>query len=58
MDIVGIKYHGKFAVNGVSEFVCNNCGRREGRFCGKELIGDEIEPIGCDGKAHPHVVDL
>lgn len=30
--------------DGVSEFVCGTCGRREGRWTGRVLTGSMVEP--------------
>jgi len=57
-EIVGIKYTNKYAINEVSEFVCSDCGRREGRFCKRELVDSEVEPPYCDSREHPRIILL
>jgi hypothetical protein len=39
--IIGVEYLGGF--DGVSEWVCPDCGRREGRWSGKVLAEGETE---------------
>lgn len=39
--VIGVEYQGGF--DGVSEWRCLDCGRREGRWSGKVLTGDEKE---------------
>ena len=45
LDIIGIEYSPNHPnhYDGISEWVCNDCGYREGRFSGKELLEDECE---------------
>lgn len=47
-----------FAINGVSEINCTNCGYRECKFCHKELKGHEKASLGCKGLTHPVVFYL
>lgn len=57
--IVAIEYAypSKFRYDGISEFMCYDCKYRQGRFCGQELTGSEMEPAFCEGKKkHPHEV--
>lgn len=44
--IIGVEYSYDSSehYDGVSEWRCLYCGRREGRWSGKVLTGDEIEP--------------
>lgn len=52
-------YTNKLRYDGVSEWVCEGCGYREGRWCGEELKGGEVEPKYCEGlKKHPVHVEL
>lgn len=39
--------------DGVSEYSCQTCGWRVGRFCGNKLNDGEVEPPFCDGSKHP-----
>jgi hypothetical protein len=39
--VIGVEYQGGY--DGVSEWACPDCGRREGRFSGKVLEDDEEE---------------
>jgi hypothetical protein len=39
--VIGVEYQGGY--DGVSEWVCPDCGCREGRWSGKVLTGDEKE---------------
>jgi transposase-like protein len=39
----GLPYNQDTAYDGVSEFRCQDCKRREGRWSGKELEDDEME---------------
>lgn len=43
--VVGIEYDytNPERYDGVSEFLCNNCKRRWGRWTGKELFEDDVE---------------
>lgn len=41
--VIGVEYQGGF--DGVSEWVCPDCGRREGRFSGKVLVDGEKEGV-------------
>lgn len=41
--VIGVEYPGGY--DGVSEWVCPDCGRREGRFSGKVLTGDDKEVV-------------
>lgn len=58
--IVAIEYDygSKYRYDGVSEFMCFDCKYRQGRFCGQELHGKEVERPFCEGKGHPHVVEI
>jgi hypothetical protein len=61
--LVGIEYgYGSFLrFDGISEYKCMNpvCGYREGRWCGHELVDNELEPRFCEGnKMHPRYTDL
>lgn len=61
--IVGVEYAygSKYRYDGVSEWVCVNskCGYRQGRFCGNELKGREVEPVLCTHKGlHPLTIEL
>lgn len=40
-QVIGVEYQGSF--DGVSEWRCPHCGRREGRWSGKVLGDDETE---------------
>lgn len=40
--VIGVEYQGGY--DGVSEWICPDCGRREGRWTGKVLGEGEIEP--------------
>jgi rubredoxin len=40
--LIGVQYQGGY--DGVSEWRCPSCGYREGRWSGRELTGDELEP--------------
>lgn len=44
-NIVGVEYHGTHPehYDGISEWRCESCGYREGRFTGKKLKMDEVE---------------
>lgn len=59
---IGIEYAygNKFRYDGVSEWMCQGCNYREGRWCGEELTGNEVEPRFCEGdkKHHPVSVDI
>lgn len=60
---IGVEYSygSKYRYDGVSEWRCGNpeCNYREGRWCGNELIGNEVEPSFCGGtKGHPSIVQL
>ena len=58
---IGIEYDytNKLRYDGVSEWRCEGCGHREGRWCGQELTGNEVEPKYCEGlKPHPISVDI
>ena len=50
----------KHHYDGVSEIDCldKKCGYREGRFCGKELGANEVEPRFHAGEKHPKVFVL
>lgn len=51
----------KYHYDGVSEYECKKqCGWRIGRWCGARLIGAEVEPAFCEGRAngHPRVYNL
>ena len=48
----------EFAINGVSEVKCENCGYRECHWCHKELHGDERAKFACKGYGHPRVMYL
>ena len=39
--VIGVEYQGGY--DGVSEWQCADCGYRQGRWSGKELVGDERE---------------
>jgi hypothetical protein len=39
--VIGVEYQGGY--DGVSEWLCPDCGRREGRWTGKVLADDETE---------------
>ena len=39
--------------DGVSEWRCSH--GRFGRWCGKQLIENEVEPPFCKGEVHPQV---
>lgn len=41
--VVGVEYQGEY--DGVAEWVCPDCGRREGRFTGKVLAAGETEVV-------------
>lgn len=45
-QVVGVQYQGGSpeAYDGVSEWLHPPCGRREGRWTGKRLRGDDVEP--------------
>jgi uncharacterized membrane protein YgcG len=56
--IIGVQYGyggAPYHYDGISEFQCSKCDRREGRWCGKELVGDEVEPPYCKGTEHPEL---
>lgn len=58
MAQIQYSYSSKYHYDGVSEFQCK-CGYRQGRWCGEELHGHEVERVFCDGKhGHPIEVDL
>lgn len=38
--------------DGVSEIDCNNCYKRFGRWCGKELFDGGEENVHCKGESH------
>jgi hypothetical protein len=40
--VIGVEYQGGY--DGISEWVCPDCGRREGRWSGKVLEDGETEP--------------
>ncbi len=40
--VIGVEYRNGF--DGVSEWCCPDCGRREGRWTGKVLVTGEMEP--------------
>lgn len=54
---VEYSYDTKYRYDGVSEWRCENCGYREGRFCGRELKEHEMEPPFCRGK-HNHPIEI
>lgn len=58
-DWIGVEYDytNKFRYDGVSEWRCKNCSYREGRWCGQELTGNEVEPRFCEGSEH-HPVSI
>ena len=39
--VIGVEYEGGY--DGISEWNCPDCGYREGRWSGRELVGDERE---------------
>lgn len=41
--VIGVEYQGEY--DGVAEWVCPDCGRREGRFTGKVLGDGETEVV-------------
>lgn len=43
--LCGIQYNWEHPehYDGVSEFKCDECGYRQGRWSGKELVGEECE---------------
>ena len=54
-------YFSKYHHDGISEYNCSNtladkptCTFRQGRFCGKQLAPNEIEPPFCKGESHPY----
>lgn len=58
MAQIEYSYDSKHHYDGISEFQCI-CGYRQGRWCGQELVGNEVEPSYCEGKKkHPQVVIL
>jgi hypothetical protein len=52
---VGVEYwyDSPYRYDGVSEWQCEH--GRFGRWCGQELIGNEVEPRFCKGEIHPQV---
>lgn len=44
--VIGVEYDYRdpHHYDGVSEWQCPDCGYREGRWSGQELVGDEAEP--------------
>lgn len=46
----------KYRYDGVSEWWCQDCGTRYGRFCGEQLTGHEVEPVYCKGGPHPSII--
>lgn len=43
--VLGVEYsEGPERYDGVSEWVCPDCGRREGRWTGRHLTGTDVEP--------------
>lgn len=59
--IVGIEYDysSKYRYDGVSEWMCQECNYRQGRWCGRPLEGKEVEGPFCEGvKPHPIVVNI
>lgn len=53
IEDIGIEYWhtSLYHYDGVSEWLRND--RRFGRWCGKELFGNEVEPPFCQGELHP-----
>ena len=44
-NLIGMEYaDGDYRYDGISEYDCQDCGSRFGRWSGKELIGDDREP--------------
>jgi len=44
--MIGIEYrYTEHDYDGISEKRCSVCGKRFGRWTGKELKGDELEPV-------------
>ena len=59
--IIGVEYAYtcKQRYDGVSEWLCNDCQYRQGRWCEQELTGNEVERVYCDSsKLHPQEVEL
>lgn len=56
----GVEYDGmsKFHYDGISEWACPQGHVRIGRWCQKELHGDELEPVDCKGVGHPREIIL
>lgn len=53
MGLVEYWYGSRYRYDGVSEHQCLKCGKRWGRWCGKELKSNEVEPPYCKGEEHP-----
>lgn len=54
--MIGIEYAygSEYRYDGVSEWYCDKCKYREGRWTGKELKGDDLEPPYGDMKYVTH----
>lgn len=45
IQMIAVEYRGTSEdYDGISEFTCPTCGRRYGRWTGRELKPDELEP--------------
>ena len=51
--MVEYSYGSPHRYDGVSEYACENNDYRIGRWCGKELSHQEVEPRFCEG-TEPH----
>jgi hypothetical protein len=56
-NVFGVQYgrtgDTPYHYDGISEYHCTTCEKRIGRWCGKKLAEDEVEPPFCEGGDHP-----
>lgn len=58
MDSIEYSTTSKHHYDGVSEYACPQGHYRIGRWCGQELINDQVERVDCVGIGHARSMQL